>query len=308
MLPILFAILPIFLVILVGYVSVRRNLLSTAFWAEADRLIFYLLFPALLLGSIAEAPLQDLTLLPLALATVVSLLLMTFALLATRRWISRDGPSFTSLFQGAIRQNSYLCFAVALALKGTVGVEAVAIGVAIYVPLINMITIVVLLRYGANSGQGFGRIVVAVFKNPLMLSILIGLALNVSGIGLHGAISQVLSILGQAALCLGLMAVGAGLDLDAARRSGRLVGLAILLKMAVLPTIALSFALLFAVDSQATFALVLLAGSPTAGAAYIMARQMGGNAPLVAAIITAQVAISLVSLPLWLGLLERLGQ
>ncbi|MEO1191802.1 MAG: AEC family transporter [Pseudomonadota bacterium] len=307
MLPILFAVLPIFFVILLGYLSVSRKLLSRDFWAEAERLVFYLLFPALLLGASATAPLGRLTLLPLALATFASIGAMSLGLILLRRWITQDGPSFTSLFQGATRQNSYLCFAVALALLGETGVEAVAIAVAVYVPFVNVLSVVVLLRYGGKAGMSAGRIILAVFKNPLLLAIMIGLVLNVSGLGLHHSLGQMLQILGQAALCLGLMAVGAGLDLPAARRSGGLVGLALVLKLAVLPALAFGAAQLFGVDAAATFALVLLAGSPTAGAAYIMARQMGGNAPLVAAIITAQVAVALFTLPILLGLLDPLS-
>ncbi len=307
MLTIIFAILPIFLVILLGHVSVRRKLLSLAFWAEADRLIFYLLFPALLLSSTASAPLAKLTLLPLALAIATCMLSVSALLLLLRRQISQDGPSFTSVFQGIVRQNSYLCFAVALALKGTAGVEAVAIAIAFYVPLVLSISIIVLIRYGSSPVRSSAKVFVAVIKNPLMLAIFVGFGLNASGIGLHHSLAIVLDILGQAAICLGLMAVGAGLDLEAARKSGRLVGLSVGIKLAIMPLIALGFTLLFGVDPEARFAFALLAGSPAAGAAYIMARQMGGNAPLVANIITAQVAGSLASLPLLLLLLEWLA-
>lgn len=304
MLTILFAILPIFAVILIGHGTVRRPLLSPLFWAEADRLVFYLLFPALLLVSVAEAPLGHLTLGPLVLATAASLLLVSGGLLLLRRRITADGPSFTSVFQGAIRQNSYLCFAVALALEGQPGVEALAIAVAIYVPIVNVLSTVVLMHYGALASRGgLGRVFLAVLKNPLMVAILLGLALNVSGTGLHAALVSVLTILGNAALCLGLLAVGAGLDLGAARSEARLVALGVLVKLAAMPLLALAATRLFGVEGLASFALVLLAGSPTAGAAYIMARQMGGNAPLVANIITVQVFVSLVSLPLVLGLL-----
>ncbi len=307
MLTILFAILPIFLLILLGHLSVRRRLLSRDFWAEAERLVFYLLFPALLLSATAQAPLADLSLLPLALATFACLIVVSGLLVLTRRWISPDGPSFTSVFQGLIRPNTYLCFAVALALEGTPGIEAVAIAIAFYVPLVNLLSIIVLIRFGSSPTRNAAKVFFAVIKNPLMLAIFLGLALNASGIGLHGSLIGVLDILGRAALCLGLMAVGAGLDLAATRKSRGLVGLSVIGKLAILPLIALGSALLFGVDAEARAALVLLAGSPTAGASYIMARQMGGNAPLVANIITAQVAVALFSMPLLLVLLELVG-
>ncbi len=308
MLTIFFAIVPIFLVILLGHLSVRRKFLTLNFWAEAERLIFYVLFPALLVNSIASAPLGKLTLLPLFLATTGTLLTLAVLLLAARRLITADGPSFTSVFQGIIRHNSYLCFAVALALKGKPGVEVVALAVAFYVPLVNLLCIIVLVRYGSSPARNAGRIFFSIIKNPLMLAIFVGLGLNVTGIGLHNSLSMVLTILGQAALCLGLMAVGAGLDLEAARKSGGLVTFSVLVKLTLVPVIALAICYLFGVDADARFGLVLLAGSPTAGSAYIMARQMGGNAPLVANVITAQVAGSLLSLPLLIALLDWLAQ
>lgn len=307
MLTILFAILPIFLLILLGYLSVQCRLLSDGFWAEAERLVFYLLFPALLLSATAQAPLADLSLMPLALATFASLLFVSALLVLARCWITPDGPSFTSVFQGLIRPNTYLCFAVALALEGTPGIEAVAIAIAFYVPLVNLLSIIVLIRFGSSPQRNAAKVFFAVVKNPLMLAIFLGLFLNVSGIGLHGSLNSVLDILGRAALCLGLMAVGAGLDLAAARKSGGLVSLSVIGKLAVLPVIALGAAFLFGVDAEARAALVLLAGSPTAGASYIMARQMGGNAALVANIITAQVAVALFSMPLLLALLGEIG-
>ncbi len=308
MLTILFAILPIFLVILLGYLSVRRNLLSQGFWAEADRLIFYLLFPALLFSSVAQAPLADLSLLPLALATFASLLAVSALALVARKAISRDGPSFTSVFQGLIRPNTYLCFSIALALQGAPGIEAVAVAIAFYVPLVNLLSIVALIRFGSGPSRHLGKVFLAVITNPLMLAIFAGLALNLSGIGLHGSLVSVLDILGRAALCLGLMAVGAGLDLQAARQTGPLVALSVTGKLALMPLAALVAALLFGVDPEARAALVLLAGSPAAGASYIMARQMGGNAPLMANILTAQVAAALITMPFLLLVLDWLAR
>lgn len=306
MLSILFAILPIFLVILLGHLSVRRKLLSPSFWGEAERLVFYLLFPALLLSSVAQAPLADLTLLPLALATFAALLLVSALALLLRLQISRDGPSFTSVFQGVIRPNTYLCFAIAIALDDMPGVEAVAIAIAFYVPLVNLLSTIVLVRYGSSQVRNAGKVVFAVVKNPLMLAIFAGLILNVSGIGLHGSLVSVFDILGRAALCLGLMAVGAGLDLASAKAERRLVGLAVAGKLIVMPLVALAAALLLGVEAEARAALVLLAGSPTAGTSYIMARQMGGNAPLIANIITTQVTVALFTMPLLLFLLAEL--
>lgn len=306
MLDIVLATLPIFLLIFLGTALTRGKILSAAFWAEAERLIYYILFPCLLLSSVARAELTGLEIGPMAAVVVGSMLLATAAMLALRRHLAPDGPAFTSLYQGVIRMNTYLGFAVAFAIGGQAAVEATAVAVAIFVPTANLLCVTILVSYGAQSRMGGGsalaRTLLAIAKNPLILSILGGIALNLTGIGLPPVAEPMLEILGRAALGLGLLAVGAGLELKALRAAGPTVLLAVALKLVAMPGLALGLALLLGLSGPAALAVILLNALPTAGAAYILARQLGGDAPLMAAIITVQTGLAMVSLPLVLAL------
>jgi malonate transporter and related proteins len=305
-LEIVFATLAIFLLIFVGTALLRSGWLARPFWSEAEKLIYYVLFPALLLSSTASADLAGLDLLPMAGTIIGVLLLATVALLALRPLLTLSGPAFTSVYQGVIRMNTYLAFAVAYAVAGQPGVEATAVTVAVFVPTANLLCVTMLVRYGAGrrEGSALWRTAKAIVTNPLIVSILIGMALNLSGLGLPPVIGPMLETLGRASIALGLLAVGAGLDFQAARTSGGIVALATLLKLAAMPALAYGLAQLLGVDGLGLLAIVALNAMPTSAAAYILARQLGGDAPLMASIVTVQTALSMASLPVVLGLLS----
>jgi predicted permease len=122
------AILPVFLLIFLGTWFRARDFPGEDFWAPAERLTYFVLFPVLIVTTLAKADLAGLTVLPMAAAVVATLLAVAGLLVLLRRRLGVDGPGFTSLVQGAIRMNTYICLALAAALglellRGSVGAE-----------------------------------------------------------------------------------------------------------------------------------------------------------------------------------------
>jgi len=138
-------------------------------------------------------------------------------------------------------------------------------------------------------------------RNPLILACLLGMLLNYSGLGMPAPLRPVAELLGQMALPLGLLAVGAGLSLRALRAVGPALLAASAIKLLLFPLLALGIARLLALDPLSGSLLVLFATMPTASSAYILARQLGGDAPMMAAIITGQTLLSVLTIPLMLG-------
>jgi len=298
MVPIVLAILPVFLLIFLGYGIRARRLLADGFWEPAERLIYYVLFPALLVATLAGAKLNDLGIAPMAGALVAAIVGAAVVLLILRPMLRLPGPAFTSLFQGVVRQNTYIGLAVALAVFGDQGLAAAAVAVAVIVPLVNLLSVTVLARFGANGHSSWIGAVRQVSRNPLIIACAIGIALNLTGIGLPPVIGPLLQILGSAALPLGLIAVGAGLDLTAARGAGPSVILAVGLRLVALPALTALACQALGVSPVATFVAVLFNGTPASTSSYILARLLGGDARLMAGIITVQTALSLLTLPL----------
>ncbi len=302
MLPIVLAILPIFILIFLGAALRRSGVLDEGFWRGAERLVYFVLFPPLF-TTLAGADFAALAAGELALAMVAGAGALMVLLSASRPLLGIDGPAFTSLAQGSLRQNTYIGFSAAFALYGTDGLAAAAIWVAAVTPIANVYCIGLLVRHGTAAEPGFRAAALAVVKNPIILASVAGAGVNLAGLALPSVADEVLAILARGALPLGLLAVGAGLDFAAVRKGGRALPLAVVAKLAVLPLFVLVSLQAFAVTGLGATVALLIAGLPTAPTSYILARQLGGDARLLAGIITIQTACAMVTLPLVLTLL-----
>ncbi len=299
---ILAALLPVGAVLALGAALRRAGLPGDGFWVPAERLTYYLLLPALIAGSLGGARFDALDpgYMPVAIAAAV---LVAAALAMALRWIAPvEGPAFTSLFQGSIRLNGYIGFAVALSLYGKTGLALAALTVATYVPIVNTLCVAVLGRYAGAKAADWPTVARILARNPLILSCLVGLALNLTGLGRLAPVAGLLDVLGRSALAIGLMCVGAGLSFAGFRRAGARVALVCAIKLLAMPATVLIVGGALGVGAPALAIAVLFAGLPTATSAFILARQMGGDAVLMAQIVAVTHALSAATLPLMLSL------
>lgn len=298
MLTLIHALGPVFVVILLGVALRRLDFPSTDFWPQLERLVYFFLFPAMLTTRLALADFSGLDVARVLLAVLLLLLLMTLLVVVLRRWLGRTGAEFTSVYQGALRFNTYVALAVAAELFGSMGLALAAVIMALMIPLLNLLCVLIFSLYAGEQRSDLKTTLLTVIKNPLILGCLFGIVLNVSGIGLPGWSQPVMEILSRAALPLGLLAVGVALNLDALRRAGQALILSSLIKLLLMPLAAVLISQGLALNTQEQAVLVLFAAMPTATSAYILARQLGGDAPLMAAIITAQTLAAMMTMPL----------
>lgn len=292
------AVFPVFLLILLGLVIRRRGWIAPGFWEPAERLAYFFLLPALLVTSLARADFSSLPAGAMAGAVFLAILAMAVLLLLIHLVGGGDGPAFTALLQTSIRPNTYIGLSIPFALYGQPGLTIAALIVAVVVPTVNLISVAALVRYGGHYAGQSPSLIRAVLFNPLILACLAGLALNLSGLGLPPVAEETLVILARAALPLALLAVGAGLDLHAAKASGGRVGAAVALKLAGLPLLTAGTCWLLDVHGLAWTVAMLFNALPAATSSYILARQMGGAPGLVANILTVQTLAAAVTLPL----------
>ena len=170
-------------------------------------------------------------------------------------------------------------------------------GVAM-VPLLNVICVLVLSHFTSGPAPGIRKILLDLIRNPFIWSTATGLLLNVTGLPLPRFAWSTLEILGSAALPIGIVCVGAGLDLNALRRPGPALTSALLLKLALMPVLGFGFASLMGVEGPAFTAVMIAMSVPSAGGSYLLARQMGGDAKLMAEILTLQTLAAAVTMPI----------
>ena len=304
MVQILLVILPVFLLMFLGWLCRRRAFPGDGFWAPAEKLTYYLLLPALIVLVLAEADFAGLAVGPMAAAVAGAILLMTGLMVVLRPRLAVDGPGFTSVYQSTVRLNSYIGLSVAFGLYGDTGLAVASVAVATFVPLVNVASTFMLARYGTAAQPRLGGVAKQVATNPLILACLLGGLLNLSGLGLPAVVGDMLRILSRAALPIGLLAVGAGLDLAAARNAKWIAAVSSALKLAVLPAMTYVLARGFGADPLALTVGVLFTGLPVATSSFILARQLGGDAPLMANLCAVQTLLAMVSLPMVLLLLR----
>jgi malonate transporter and related proteins len=292
--------LPDFALILCGYAICRYTPLDRPVWDGAERLVYYLLFPALLFVSIVRNPLPAGTALQfgaLGVAIVGSGIVLAYAL---RLWPGVDARMHASGAQTAFRFNSYVALALSERLAGPQGLAWIALLVSLCVPLCNIAAVWPLARHG---GQGYLR---ELSRNPLILATVAGLLANLLGLKLPELASITLQRIGAAALPLGLMAVGAGLRFGALKEAPGLAAALMTIRHALLPALAITLVIALGLPPAQQAVLVAFAAMPTASSAYVLAVRMGGHGGYVAGLVTMSTLLGMAGLPLALAALSAL--
>ncbi len=297
MLAIAATILPIFLLIVVGYVFKKTGFPGDGFWAPAEKLTYYVLLPALIIRSITESDLSTMPVGPMAL-TILSLgASMIVLALLVKPFLRIDGPAYTSVLQGTTRINAYLCFAIGDALYGPKSVALCAYFLAVMMPFINASLVPLISAYAGTGKPNWGRVPLQVIQNPIIIGCAIGWAINTLSIPMPDWLMTFLSILDRGTLPIALLCIGAGLVIVMERSRILAMGTAVILKLCIMPVIAIFLCHQFGVTGLPLAIIVLYGGAPASPASYILARQMGGDAPLMAAILSAQTMLAALTLP-----------
>lgn len=300
------ALLPVFLVILLGAGLRRFGVVSEEQWRAVDQVAYWVLFPALIFKEIAAADFSNVPVLAMAAAMMLAIVIMSAALLvsrpALRGALTIEGPAYASLFQGATRWHTFIALAIIPVLVGPKALALGAVGAAAMTPLLNIINAWVHAHYAQPGKLDPRKLLWSLVTNPFVFSSLGGVAWQILGLPLPWPVFDVLDIVGKAALGLALLGVGAALRLETIRDGRAPLALAVVLRLAVMPLLMMLSLKVFGVTGDAAKVALLCGAVPTGSGAYVLARQMGGDAPLMATILTVQVAAAAVTLPLVLWL------
>jgi len=298
-------ILPNFVLIVLGLALARAFDYGRDFWTGLEKLVYYVLFPALLFRSLAVAKLE-LAQSAMIVAAACAFTLAGFALsLAARPVFNLDRQLHATGSQCGYRFNTYIGLAIAGSLFGTQGVALAALLLGVMIPLANFLAVAVL---AAESDRSFLR---ELASHPLVISSLAGFAWNLAGLPLPGFADQTLALLGQTALPAGLLSVGAAMRLerggsgDAPAGSGNAIGAHawwLAVKLAAVPAMALALASALGITGTERAVLMLCAALPTATNAYILAVRMTGDGRAVATQVTVGTILSMATIPAWMAL------
>lgn len=292
------ALLPIFVLILLGYVFKRNDFPGADFWRTADRLTYYVLLPSLIVEKLATSVVESTNIYFLSGLLMIVVSATALLILLIRKLLPVNSASFTSVFQGSIRPNTYVALAAAAAIYGPQGLALTALGLAGVIPLVNILCILTFAYFVPGPTKGIVGILQSIISNPLVIACFVGIILNTTGVGLPFVTHDIFKILSSAALPMGLISVGTGL-----RKIDNVsyffpIAITSAIKLIAMPVIAFFLFNWVEADHLTLSIAVLISSVPCAVSAYILAGHLNGDQKLMATIITIETVIALFTMPL----------
>jgi malonate transporter len=289
-------ILPNFVLIVIGLVLARRFDFGRGFWDGLEKLVYYVLFPALLFRSLALARI-DFAATGLPILAALAFTFAGFLLsLAAGPLFTLDKKLLATGSQCGYRFNTYVGLAIAGSVFGNAGVALAALLLGVMIPLANFLAVAMLASHGK---RGFFH---ELITHPLLMSSLAGLAWNAAGLPLPGFADQTLNLLAVSALPAGLLSVGAAMRIERGQGPVGAHAWWLAVKLVVVPAIAWALIRAFGFSGVEAKILLLCAALPTASNAYILAVRMTGDGRAVATQITAGTVLSMLTIPLWMSI------
>jgi malonate transporter len=298
------SVLPIFIITLLGKVIRSYWLKSDEFWRGLETLSYFLLFPVVLFNYIAEADLSSIHLIRLVFALMIATTAVSGGLVVLQKRFNIDGKVFTSIFQGSIRYNSYIFFALGDALYGKEGMVIVAVIAAYMIIFTNFLSVLAFSVYSPmneeeklkNNVSQWSIFVKNLTINPLIIASIVGFFFNYLDIDITLSFQRTLQTLSNAALAMGILCVGSGLKFYLSGLNNLAITVSCLAKLIVLPTITFIIFKLMGISGLPHSVGLLYSSLPTATNSYLLSKQLGGDSESMSAIITFSILLSVLSL------------
>jgi predicted permease len=298
MMQLFFLVSPIFLVVVLGKTAQHLFIKDLNVWSGLNKLTYWLLFPSLLFYKTSTIDFSSVELPNFSVSLLLGFAAAVLCAFLLGKLRDESNATITSMMQGAGRHNTFIALAVVDQLFGSVGTAIGIIATAILVPFSNIVMVIFMSVLHRENRGNYITLVSDVLKNPIILSIALGMAVNYSGWSRDPIFYELAGILGKAALPVLLLCIGAGLQFRGLRNQLTLCIISSFSKMIIFPLITYLAAIYLGLSETITIIAVIFAIAPTSPAGYSLAKQMGGNAPLIASIISLQTALSVLVIPL----------
>ncbi|MFZ5569572.1 MAG: AEC family transporter [Thermodesulfobacteriota bacterium] len=299
-------IVPIFSVIVLGWIAHRRGFIPAEFIVPANRIVYYLAIPAMIFKVVART---DFSSSFQGRVTVIAWLAMaaTFAFSwGTGKLIQfRRGRLSTFIQSGYHCNIGYMALAVAYYYLGNEGLARTGMLAAFLMLLQNVLSVAVLSYYAREEtgGQKWRRTVANIFGNPILLAAAAGMLFSLLRIPVPSVADRSLEILGGMALPMALILIGASLSFRMIRRHlWAILWSAGAVKLLLLPGLAYAAFRFLEIPGRDFLPAIILLASPTATVTYVMAREMGGDPDFAVGAVSAGTLLSAVTFSFWLSL------
>ncbi len=297
---------PVFILIILGNVLRRVGVPDVSFWDVNDKLVYWVLIPALLFYHISKISLSSEMLYSYGVVILSGLLIVTIAAVLISKFLGYSPESWSSVLQGAARHNAFIALAIAGSLYGDDGLAIGAVLMLLYVPSINIVVISIMVSNlkqpgKKESSKGIANIFIELIKNPFILAMIAGLLTSLIESDKLIIIKETSGLLGSAALPIMLLTIGAKIKVRDLTLKITPIIISNSLKLIVFPLVAYLAASYMGLSHLEVVVAVIFASVPTAASSHALAKQFGGDEELMTSIVTTQVALSFITIPVILA-------
>lgn len=302
------ATVPIFLVMIIGWVIKRFNIINDEFVSVCNKYVFKVALPFLLFKDIKNADMStgfDLKFVLYCMIVTTICFLGTWAICEIA---VKDDTIIGSFVQGSCRSSAaILGMAFIQNMYSDSGMAPLMIVSA--VPLFNIYSVIVLTFKGQNNDAGgnIRKAFINVIKNPIIIAIFLGLPFSILGIRFPQIIEKTITNVSQTATPLALIAIGAGFEGRKALKKLKPAITASFIKLILLAALFLPAAVMMGFRNQELMAILIMLASPSTVTCYIMAKNMNNDAVLSSSIIVLTTLLSSVTLTGWIFILRTLS-
>ena len=300
---------PVFILIILGNILRRIGVPDLSFWDVNDKLVYWVLIPALLFHHISQINLSSSMFYSYGVVILSGLFIVTIVAITLGKLLGYSPESWSSILQGAARHNAFIALAIAGSLFGDAGLAVGAVFMLLYVPSINIVVISIMVSNLNQPGQtdskkGIANIFVELIKNPFILAMIAGLIFSLIDSEKIVIINETSGLLGSAALPIMLLTIGAKIKVRDLALKITPILISNSLKLIAFPVIAYFVAKFMELSQLEVIVAVIFASVPTAASSHALAKQFGGDAQLMTSIITTQVALSFITIPVILAVIS----
>lgn len=312
--------IPIFLMILLGYIIRKMGIISDGFVSAANKYVFLVALPVMLFKDISETDVADqMTGDFLLFCMIVTIVMFLLVWLLTYLFV-KDKTMVGAFAQAGVRGSAaVLGVAFVENICGNSGMAPMMIVAA--VPFFNILSVII-LTFSADMGKvnpaseeerrqirskNIKKAFINILKNPIILGILAGLLFSLSGLSMPAIPAKTITYISNTATPIALIAIGGGFDKNEALGHLKPAIAASAVKLIVLPAVFLPLALLMKFAPSEIAAILVMLASPTTVSCYVMADNMKNDKVLTSNVILITTILSSVTLTMWVFILKSFG-
>ena len=313
--------IPIFLVILLGYILRKIGIITESFVAAANKYVFVVALPVMLFRDIATSDILVSARGSFVFFCMIVTITM-FLLVWLFSWLFLKDKSMVGAFAQASARGSAAILGVAFVenICGNAGMAPLMIVSA--VPFFNILSVII-LTFSADMGKGavvsdaaarnqerkktIKKAFLNILKNPIIIGIFVGIPFALLQIKLPVIMTRSIQYVSQTATPLALLAIGGGFDKNEAMTRVKPACAAAFIKLVLLPAVFLPIAAQFHFMSSEMVAILIMLSSPSTVSCYVMAKNMGNDEVLTSNAVVITTLMSSVTLTAWVFILRSLG-